>query len=72
MGFLKEDLHLSERRACRLVGVSRSFVQYCRRPSNDQPLRDRMKELAAENRRCGYKRLHVLLHREGLVINHMA
>lgn len=70
MGYLNEELHLSERRACRIVGLSRSVAQYQPRESNDDVVRDRLKELAAENKRYGYKRLHVLLKREELVINH--
>lgn len=70
MGFLTEDMGLSERRACRIVGLSRSVARYCPKSSEDEALRGRLKELAAENRRYGYKRLHALLQREGLVVNH--
>ena len=70
MGFLKEQMQLSERRACRIVGLWRSVAQYQPKPSNDDALRDRLKDLAAENRRYGYKRLHALLRRDNLVVNH--
>ena len=70
MGYMKEKMQLSERRACRVVGLARSVAQYQPKASNDDVVRDRLKELAAENRRYGYKRLHVLLKREDLVINH--
>jgi putative transposase len=60
---------MSERRACAVVDADRKTVRYrCRRP-DDTVLRARMRELAAERRRFGYRRLHVLLRREGLVQN---
>jgi putative transposase len=52
------------------VGQDRTVTRYCsRRVSLDQPLRARMRELAAQFRRYGYLRLHVLLRQEGLVMN---
>ena len=69
VGFLMDDMGLSERRSCRIVGLSRSVQQYRALPKNDDGLVDRMKQLAAENRRYGYLRLHALLRREGLVVN---
>ncbi len=64
------DRHdLSQRRACRLVGLSRSVAHYRCRPRNDEALRARLQDLAARYRRYGYLRLHVLLAREGLVVN---
>lgn len=62
---------VSERRACRLVGVGRSTTRYQPhlRP-DDAALRQRLCELAAERRRFGYRRLHVLLQREGHAVNH--
>ena len=62
---------LSERRACRLVGMGRSTQRYRPRArADDQPLRQRLRELAAVRPRFGYRRLHVLLRREGVIINH--
>lgn len=69
MGFLMDELGLSERRSCRIVGLSRSVQQYRPAPSNDAVIVDRLKELASENRRYGYLRLHAMLRREGLVAN---
>lgn len=65
-----EQLGLSQRRACRLVGIHRSVARY--RPSRAEPpgLRQRLKELAAERRRYGYRRLWVLLRREDFMVNH--
>jgi putative transposase len=62
---------VSARRACELISLSRSRWHYKPvRPERDRPVRERLKLLAAERPRFGYKRLTVLLRREGLVINH--
>ena len=60
---------MSERRACHLVGADRTMIRYRRQDQGDEALRDRMRELAGERRRFGYRRLHVLLRQEGLVVN---
>ncbi len=56
---------LSERRACSIVGADRKMVRYrsCRPP--DAELRARLRDLANERRRFGYRRLFILLRREG-------
>ncbi|AHM05898.1 Transposase [Roseibacterium elongatum DSM 19469] len=54
----------------RLVGLARSVQQYQPLPKDDEAAIKRMKELASENRRYGYLRLHAMLRREGLVMNH--
>ena len=61
---------LSERRACKLVGVSRRVIRYRSSRPDDGPLRQRLRELAAERRRFGYRRLGYLLAREGMTPNH--
>ena len=45
---------MSERRACRVI---------------DAALREKLRELANQRRRFGYRRLHILLRREGVMIN---
>ena len=65
MGFLMQELGLSERRSCRIVGLSRSVQQYRPTPKNDEAVVERLKELASENRRYGYLRLHAVLRRRG-------
>ena len=70
VGFLMSEMGLSERRACRIVGLSRSVQQYRPLLKDDEAAIKRMKELASENRRYGYLRLHAMLRREGLVVNH--
>ncbi len=69
--WVQERYGLSERRACRLIGIGRSTLRYRSRPrSEEEPLRRRLCELAAERPRFGYRRLHVLLRREGWPVNH--
>ena len=70
-GFLQERFGFSQRRACRLVATARSTVRYRRRgEDDDDALRGRLRELAAARPRFGYRRLHALLRREGIVVNH--
>lgn len=60
----------SERSACRLAGLSRStYRRKSLRDEADQPLRGRLLDLASERPRFGYRRLHVMLLREGWQIN---
>ena len=63
-------LGLSERRACRLVKIHRSVARYKPRKEAPTELLSRLRELASERRRYGYRRLAVLLRREGFVVNH--
>ncbi len=63
---------VSQRRACRLAELNLSTWQYAPRRKERSGLRMRLKELAAERRRFGYRRLHALLRREGWRINHKA
>ncbi len=67
---MRSAFDMSERRACRTIGCVRMTVRYrCRRPG-DADLRLRLRALAHERRRFGYRRLHVLLRREGFAVNH--
>ena len=61
---------LSERRACDLIGIARRVARYQPSRADDAGLRQRLRELAAERRRFGYRRLGYLLAREGLAPNH--
>ena len=71
VGRLRVQIGFSERRACAVVGIGRSTARYRARPRADEPrLRQRLRELAAERPRFGYRRLHVLLRREGIAANH--
>ena len=66
---MRAKVHLSERRACGLLGLSRSVLRYASQRKDDG-LQRRLVELAGERRRFGYRRLHVLLEREGYRVNH--
>jgi len=59
----------SQRRACALAGIDPRV--YRRRPKRprDKELRERLRKLSAERRRFGYRRLHILLKREGWHVN---
>lgn len=61
---------MSQRRACGLIGSHRSTMRYRPRGRDDGALRERLVELARERSRFGYRRLHVLLRRQGLQVNH--
>ncbi len=67
---MKGEYRRSERRACQLAGVGRSSYRYPARRRQDKELRRRLRELAGERRRSGYRRLTVLLRREGWPVNH--
>lgn len=70
VAWAKESYRLSERRACQIIGANRSSVRYQSQRQNRDALRRRLKELAAVRVSWGYKRLHVLLRREGWLVNH--
>jgi putative transposase len=62
---LKAKMGLSERRDCSIVGADRKMIHYRSRRPPDTELRARLRELANERRRLGYRRLLILLRREG-------
>ena len=68
--FVRSAFELSERRACRIIGCVRMTVRYRSRRPRDTGLRERLRALARERRRFGYRRLQVLLRREGFIVNH--
>ena len=61
---------MCERRACEAIGCCRMTVRYTAARTDDSALRNRMRAIADERRRFGYRRLHVLLRREGYVVDH--
>ena len=61
---------VSQRRACQALGADRSSVRYRSVRPDDAGLRTRLRELAAVRRRFGYRRLLILLGREGAQVNH--
>ncbi len=60
---------VSQRRACQALRIDRSTVRYTSTRPDDAPLREAMKAVAAERRRFGYRRIHVMLDRHGIVMN---
>lgn len=68
--WLVERFGVSSRRACRTIPVQRSTYTYKARRNDQLPLRMRLRELAEARRRYGYRRLTVLLQREGWAVNH--
>ncbi len=64
-----EEFGLSERRACRVIGTDRTSVRCRATRDDDGVLCARPTALAQERRRFGYRRMHVLLRREGHAVN---
>jgi putative transposase len=67
---LRVAYEVSERRACSALGTDRASVRYRSRRPDDRAMRSRLRELASVRRRFGYRRLHILLTREGIAMNH--
>jgi putative transposase len=71
VSYVEGEYEMSERHACRLLGLGRSTYRYqARRNERDAALRARLKELAAKRMRFGYRRLTAMLVREGVTANH--
>jgi putative transposase len=67
--YLQSTYEMSQRRACRVISTDRTSGRYRAIRPDDGALRERLKVLAQERRRFGYRRLHVLLGREGHAVN---
>ena len=67
---LCQSYEVSQRRACKAVGTDRTSVRYRGVRPDDGAIRVRLRELAGQRRRFGYRRLNILLSREGLHMNH--
>ena len=65
---MRAKTSISERQACALLALSRTVLRYVPRPTDDS-LQQRLIELAGEHLRFGYRRLHILLEREGFEAN---
>lgn len=66
---LCKEHEVSQRRACSVLGFDRSSVRYQSVRPDDAELRKAMKAVAAERRRFGYRRVHVMLERQGWQVN---
>ena len=65
------DVHqVSQRRACSTLDVDRSTVRYKSRRIDDADLREAIKRVSRERRQFGYRRIHVMVEREGHTVNH--
>jgi putative transposase len=62
---LSQEHEMSERRACRLIKADRHMVRYRSTRPPDTTLRTRLRDIANERRRFGYRRLFIMLRREG-------
>jgi putative transposase len=67
---LCDEHQVSQRRACNVLQVDRSAVRYKSRRVDDAELRDAIKRVSRERRRFGYRRIHVMIEREGHMVNH--
>jgi hypothetical protein len=67
---LRVAYEVSERRACSALGADRTSIRYRSIRPDDAAVRARLRELAAIRQRFGYRRLHILLGREGIKMNH--
>jgi putative transposase len=65
----RQAYQVSERRAIRVIGMHRSSCRYHSKASRQEELRQRLKQLAGTHVRYGYRRLTVLLRREGWRVN---
>ena len=70
LAHLREAHRMSERRACRLLGASRSTMRYASRRRDPEALLTALKALAGRHRRFGYRRLTRLLRRRMGRVNH--
>lgn len=70
MTYLEKTFQVSQRRACAVLCIGRSTHRYRSAADSQGALRMRIKEIAAIRVRYGYRRIHVLLQREGWRVNH--
>ena len=69
MSWAIREKDYSQRKACALVGLDPKTFRYTSRRPDDEPIRRRLRELASQRRRFGYRRLGLLLGREGIVLS---
>lgn len=67
---LTEKLGISQRRACRLVDIKRSVLVYEPKPKDDHIILQRIREVLRDSPRYGCPRVHIMLRRMGIAINH--
>jgi putative transposase len=67
---LMDDYRISRHRACVVICFPESTMRYVKRTNDDTPLRERIRELVVSRVRYGSDRIHMLLRREGWIVNH--
>ncbi len=70
VAYFRVGFKVSERRACEVAGVPRASCRYQSQAKDQSALRIRLRDLAGARVRYGYRRLHILLQREGWRVNH--
>jgi putative transposase len=60
----------SQRRACSLLFFDRSVGRYKAKPKDNQHLKSKIISIAHERKRFGYRRIHIMMKREGYKVNH--
>ena len=65
VAYLRNVLQMNERRACNLIAADRKMIRYHSRRPPDVELRTRLRDLANQRRRFGYRRLYILLRDQG-------
>jgi putative transposase len=67
---LIKDYHFSQRRALKLVNLHRSVGRYVTKMPENEEARKEIKAIALERPRFGYRRIHVMLRKNGIKMNH--
>jgi len=70
VGYMTSQYEMSQRHACGVVALHRSSCRYEAKPDGNADLREMLKAVAAARPRWGQERLHVLVRRQGYVVNH--
>jgi putative transposase len=65
VALVSAEFRLSERRACKLMGIDRASYRYEPQPDRNAELRQELVKLARQKPRYGYRRLHAVLERRG-------
>ena len=69
MAHVCEEHDMSQCRACAILAADRSSVRYCSFRTDDASIREAMRPVASERRRLGYRRIYMMLDRQGIVMN---
>ena len=69
MARVVQELGVSQRPASEVLSVDRSGMRYRSIRSDGACIRETMKKVASERRRFGYRRIHLILYRQGIIMN---